>query len=271
MSKLFKSVLISIPVILSLSGCTNFNTSNSFGQNDRNTSANKGFQLWNQTVLSSEHAINSSKSKIESSYNKISNFDRKMMTASWIDEVSSVIAKNETYAKAVRKTAKASSYDKIKFAQSLINYPQQMINYNGAVPAFIDGLNHIEGLDYNYRSLSNAFEDAARGRKFKTQVNNKEINSIIPDIYASKNGTPSVAEQMLTAAAIKILGLTEHPEIKTSYNNILLNTPIESCLAQAQRNSAQCKAASYDKNDLSFCMAKHAIGETSQCFSWILP
>ncbi|MFT6072562.1 MAG: hypothetical protein ACJARD_001223 [Alphaproteobacteria bacterium] len=229
-----------------------------------------GYARWNEQVLHSKNVINSSQYKINASYDSIRDFDKQLMTGHWIQEIASIMAKNPQFRQAIEAGAQETG-DKLSFAQSLLSYPQIAIRYDGASNALIDGLNHIERFDYQYRNLSHAFEDAARGRRNKTRSKARNISNIDLSIYASKNNTPSVAEQMLSIAAIKILSLENNPNIRVAYNSTLLNMPVENCLHHAQRNSAQCKAASHDKHDLSFCMAKHAIGETSQCFSWILP
>jgi hypothetical protein len=227
-----------------------------------------GYANWHKSVLNSHNVINGNQGKIESSYNSIRNFDKKSITAGWINEISTAMADNDVYRESILE---AAADDKLGFAQALLKNPKESIYYQGASDALVAGLKKVENFDYQYRILSNAFEDSARGRARKTPSNAKNIGAVALKQYTSKNNTPSVAEQLLTAAAIKILGFDNNPKLQTAYTKVLSNTPIESCLGNAQRNSAQCKAASYDKNDLSFCMAKHAIGETSQCFSWILP
>jgi hypothetical protein len=228
----------------------------------------KGFTKWHEQVIASKKAIDTNQSEISLSYNKIRDFDNQSMTSYWIDEVSTIIAKNSEYQQTITQEAKQ---DKYIFVQNLLKNPKQVTLFEGASNAFVDALNHIEGLDYRYRNLSNAFEDSARGRTHKTISEKRNINNVSLNIYRSRNNTPSVMEQMLTVAAVKILNLENDAKISKSYQKLLSNIPVENCLHRAQQNSAQCQAASYDKHDLSFCMAKHAIGETSQCFSWILP
>lgn len=253
-----------------LTACTTLNkhTDVVSTQSEKISVADAGYAQWHKQILQSQNVINGNKTNIESSYDTIRDFDKKSMTSSWLNEISSAIASNHTYRQSI---IDAAGNDKFGFAQALLNTPKNAIYYQGASEALVDGLKRVENFDYQYRNLSNAFEDSARGRAKKTLVNSKNISNITLNQYASKNNNPSVAEQLLTAAAIKILGFNDNPKLKMAYHKVLSSTPIESCLGNAQRNSAQCKAASYDKNDLSFCMAKHAIGETSQCFSWILP
>lgn len=232
---------------------------------------NQEYQNWNNKVLESQFAINRSKSIIETSYDAIRQFDGHNITAGWIENVANIIAQNKDYRAFILEAADEFPDNRLIFAMSLLSYPQDSIQYQPAIRALTDGLKYVEKFDYNYRYLSNAFEDSARGRQSTGSISHENISYIVPEAYASKKGPPSVAEQMLTAAAIKILNMTEHPAIRDNYQNILSSRPIETCLADAQRNSAQCKAASNDKNDLSFCMARHAIKETTECFSWILP
>jgi hypothetical protein len=265
--------------VLSLSACQkvkntptdmhdNAYTTNTTNTTDALSVVEMGYKNWYKNVLNSKTVINTDKNKIESLYNTIHNFNKKSVTTGWLDDVSTKMAKNSVYYNTILNRAKQ---DKLAFAKSLLSRPQDSIQYHGASEALSEGLKHIEKYDYQYRILSTAFEDSARGRTKKTLVNGKNIGIVSLKQYTSKNNTPSVAEQLLTIAAIKILNLHDSVELQTAYNKLLSNIPIESCLGHAQRNSAQCKAASYDKNDLSFCMAKHAIGETAQCFSWILP
>ncbi len=230
--------------------------------------ADAGYSKWHNQMIQSKNAINADKQTIAQSYDTIRNFDKKSITSSWLNTISTAIADNKTYRSTI---IEAAGNDKIGFAEKLLNNPKNAIYYSGASDALVSGLKHVESFDYQYRNLSNAFEDSARGRTKKTVSQTKNISNISLKLYESKNNTPSVAEQMLTIAAVKILGLSDNAKLQTAYHKTLTSNAIETCLGNAQRNSAQCKAASYDKNDLSFCMAKHAIGETSQCFSWILP
>jgi hypothetical protein len=256
-------------VSLFLSACSTSDTSpESTNLHSEQSVADAGYAKWHNQMIHAKNAINGDKKTIEQSYDIIRNFDKKSMTSSWLNEISAAIANNKTYRRTI---IEAAGSNKIGFAETLLNNPKNSIYYQGASDALISGLKHVESFDYQYRNLSNAFEDSARGRTKKTLSQTKNISNISLKLYESKNNTPSVAEQMLTIAAVKILGLSDNPKLQTAYNKTLMSNSIETCLGNAQRNSAQCKAASYDKNDLSFCMAKHAIAETSQCFSWILP
>lgn len=268
--RLLPCYLITIASFL-LSSCTGSESASLSGNSQpqtQNDIVDAGYARWHQQVLQSKNVINGDKRKIETSYDTIRNFDRKSITVSWFNEISSAIAENNIYRQSILD---ASGDNKLFFAEFLLKNPKNSISYQGASDALISGLKRVASFDYQYRDLSNAFEDSARGRRQKTLTNAKNISAVQLYQYSSKNNTPSVAEQLLTAAAIKILELNNNPKLQVAYNQTLFNKPIENCLGNAQRNSAQCKAASYDKNDLSFCMAKHAIGETSQCFSWILP
>jgi hypothetical protein len=262
------SLLFAIPL---LGGCQYANKPTEKTENTHVESlsvTDVGYKNWHEQMLQSKNAINADKEKITNSYDAIRSFNKESMTTSWLNEISTVMAQNATYRQSILDSA---GHNKIDFSQALLNNPKNAIYYKGASEALIDGFKWIEKFDYQYRNLSNAFEDSARGRIKKTVSNSKNISTIALNIYTSKGTNPSVAEQLLTIAAIKILGVHDNPKLQMGYHKVLSNKPIESCLANAQRNSAQCKAASYDKNDLSFCMAKHAIGETAQCFSWILP
>lgn len=233
------------------------------------TTTNKGaFNDWHQMALQSRSVIGQSKPVIQKSYDSLRNFDKKSLSTSWLDIISSQIAQNKTYRASILE---AAGSDKVDFANSLLKTPKSAWNYNGANTAFIDGLKKVEMFDYDYRTLSNSFEDSARGRAGKTKTFSKNISNVVIKPYVSQGQSPSVAEQLLAIAAVKILGLENNSDVRNNLSTTLSNGAIERCLFRSQQNSAQCQAASYDKNDLSFCMAKHTIGETSKCFSWILP
>lgn len=262
---------LSLMVVIGLGGCSdskNAMVDNHLHTATTQTAIDASYNNWHNNIIKSQSALNSDKNRIETYYNTIRHFDKKSVTTSWLNDVATAMAKNPVYKKTILD---AAGSDKLAFAQMVLKNPKSTISLLGASESLNTGLKHIEKYDYQYRMLSTAFEDSARGRTRKTVVNGKNINLVSLKQYTSKGNVPSVAEQLLTAAAVKILGLENNPTLKASYGTVLSNIPIENCLGNAQRNSAQCKAASYDKNDLSFCMAKHAIGETSQCFSWILP
>jgi|GEM_PF-5221557 len=233
-----------------------------------NEALTKSYADWHKRVLYAKHAIDENHTVIPKAYDFVIDYNQKNMSRNWMNEVASSMAKNVKYKKAILVAAKDN---KIKFAKALLNAPKDAIYYEGSVSALIDGLNHIEALDNIYRNLVHAYEDYARGRQKSTFSELKTISEISVNLYASKTQTPSVAEQLLAIAAIRILGLTADPNITKLLDSVEKSRPIESCLLRAKQNSAQCKAASHDKHDLSFCMAKHAIGETSKCFSWMLP
>ena len=76
---------------------------------------------------------------------------------------------------------------------------------------------------------------------------------------------------MMAIGAIKVLGHAEDADLQPAIEHLLHSQPMNSCVQLANLNLGQCLSATHAENDTVFCLSAHAVGETSRCFSWILP
>ena len=225
---------------------------------------------WHQKALSTDKNIGKNKTVITTSYNELKGYNPTQLGGAWITAMADVIAQNASFATSIRDQA---GTDKMQYAKRLLKNPELTASLEGAIPAFQTALQDVNTKDKDYRLLSARYEAFARGKTLPQNIQDNSVRGKYFDVsaYSSKTaGNPSIMERMLTVAAVKILEQDTNPALSADIAMITQNNGMTNCLETARKNSNQCQAASHDEYDLSFCMAKHAIGEVSKCFSWIL-
>ncbi len=230
---------------------------------------NGAYANWNKNVTEGEKFVKSKGPEIKTYFNSLSRIDPAGMGKDWIKLAGKEAAAHPQFTASVKSAAGSDSKGYMK---SLTSDPKKIRALNGSKEAFTLALNQINARNTGYKRLEKRFEASARGTSAPLDPALRPISAIrIEPYYSTVPGNPSVAERILIVAAANVLKMENDSDVARSLEALSENRGISGCLNLAQKNSAQCGAASYNDSDLSYCVAKHAIGEVSRCFSWILP
>lgn len=276
----FSSSPFALTIILAtfLTGCGESDSKpNTLQMSEKKANNNAGvviaptgdYERWHISALSSQKVIGKSKNEMQPAYNKIHDYDPMLFGENWIYDMAQIASKNESFRRSVQGYTDMSKKD---LAELLVKVPQNSTRFGGSANAFKDVLSTIAVNDDKYRLLSAQFEASARNQSIPHSVSPKNISNPSFLGYTTKQGQPpSVIERVLTIAALQLLSDNGAGSYKTQIAHLANNQAVTNCLTKAKFNSLQCSAASYDNKDLSFCAAKHSIGEVSSCMSWLLP
>lgn len=230
---------------------------------------NGQYAKWHQAVSENNRALGGSSSGLRNYFSDLSAYEPSVMGRAWIKDMASDAASHPVFIENVRNRA---GKNKKAFIRELIKQPNRVKSVSGAKEAFITALNQAGARDSLYRRAEQKFEAKARGAGLPTEKFYKPVSDIQMASYLSATpGNPSVAERILVNAAAKVLSVDKEPDLSVSLDRLANNGGMTNCLNMAQKNSAQCGAASSNDNDLNYCVARHGVGEVSRCFSWILP
>jgi hypothetical protein len=236
------------------------------------TDMNQRYEQWSLNAKNSEKNIQGDETAMRSTLRNLRGFDPKQLGQGWIAHMALAASTQEEFINAVKTTASANP----SLAQDLLKDPRKVTTISGIEKSFFTTLDQVSTDDQAYRWLSQSYEANARGKDLPTKDSVAKVSvpmNIGLTPYRSTNASkePSVMEKTMALAAVKVLDKDKEVTLKPLVDSLAQHKAVTSCLSLAQQNVDQCQAAAKGKTDLSFCVAKHNLAETAQCFAWILP
>jgi hypothetical protein len=234
------------------------------------STSNADYIKWQATAFDSEKYV-TNKAKAPTILSGLRAYNANNLGKAWISNLANNVSQNPEFISRIKQVAGNNSKN---FVENASKEPAKITKLiPNSDEAFLKALEAVHSDDLRYKWLEQAFTASAKGQSIPTKTQ-KPLNTqaFSTGIYTSFDpNNPSIMERVIIIASAQTLGLANDSTIKPKIEALKSNPAMTKCLQYATMNMDQCKAASRGNDEVSYCVAKHGIGEVSNCFSWILP